>query len=197
MTASLLLPVSAGLARYKTLRLDTALLLGLFIFTFSEEAIVMYIYYALKGNPYWLQHLYSPVEYTIYVIVFSRWVNNSKIRKSLWISLPIYIALGIITDLTFESLADTNSFMASISCVVHIIVSLYVIFSLIAENRSTLYSNYIFWFCLGILFYSLGSVLYFAFYHFLVSYHMWVFHNICNIIAHIIYAKGFLCLQRH
>jgi hypothetical protein len=196
ITGSLLFPISVGFYRFNRLRTDTALLLGLYIFTFIEEVITIYILYGLKGNPYWLQHIYSPVEYIIIVLVFSRWIHNSTIRKALWISLPIYIILVIITDLTFEPLSESNAFMASISCVVHVFISLYVIISMYSEDHTLELSDYRFWFCSGILLYSMGSVLYFAFYHFLVSYQMWVFHNICNVIAHLFYAMGFLCLQR-
>ena len=151
ITVSYLLPISAGIINYKSLRLDTTLLLSLYIFTIIEESLAIYIYYVLRENIFWLQHIYGPVEYSIIVVVFSRWIENTIVRKSLWASLPVYIFLSIATALTFEPITESNSFMASISCVIHIFISFYVILSIV--SKGDVFSNYRFWFCLGILIY--------------------------------------------
>ena len=193
---SLLLPIISGLLRLSRLKIEMALFLWLFIFMFVEETYMEAVYHIYHTVPYWLQHIYGPIEYIIIIFVFSRWIDNSIIKKVLWISVPINIAYAIISVLTFESLNKTNSSLVLIFCVIYMFISVYVIFTLFTKDRGDVTSDYKFWMSSGLLIYSSGSLLYFAFYDFLVTYYVWLFHNICNVIAHIFYAKGFLCLPK-
>jgi hypothetical protein len=194
--SSLLIPIISGLFRLSRLKTEMAILLGLFIFMFVEEIYMECVYHIYHTVPYWVQHIYGPIEYIIIIFVFSRWIDNSIIKRVLWISVPINIALAIISVFTFESLKDTNSSVALIFCVIYLFISVYVVFTIFTKDRGEIMSNYKFWISSGLLIDSSGSLLYFAFYDFLVTYYVWLFHNICNVIAHLFYAKGFLSLPK-
>ena len=189
------IPIFAGVFRLFRLKTEMALLLCLLTLMLNFELYSLSLY--LNGkNPYWLQHVYSPIEYIFVIVIFSFWIDNARFRKMLFISIPVFILLAVVTVMTFESLDISNGFMASISCIAYIVVSLLVIHNIFTTKNGLVYKNYKFWVSAGFLLYSSGSILYFSFYDFLASYHLWLFHNICNVLANIIFTIGFLCLPR-
>jgi hypothetical protein len=188
------IPIVCALQRLSRLTTGMAVFLGLLIFTVCTELYSLYAL-ILKSNPFWIQHLYTPVEYAAVGFIFSRWFDNKYLSRAILISIPIFWIICVISVYTFEDLTRTNGFTAMLACSVFLVSAGYSMISLIKKDIGDIHKNNRFWIIGGLFIYSSTSLLYFAFSDFITTYYPWLIHNICNVTVNIMYGVGFLCLK--
>lgn len=192
---SVVFPASAAIYRYRRLKLEMKILAFLFFITLLDE-IYSFIQVIRKMDVHWAQHLYTPLEYTLTILAFSFWVNNSLLKKTMRISIPIFIAICIISIFILPNLHNLNTFTASLSSVVYVLVSAYMILAIQNELADSVASDNRFWMSSALLIGSAGSLVYFSFHDFVFSWTIWGSHAVVNVIASIMFAIGFICQQR-
>lgn len=113
-TFSTVIPFMVGVYYYKRAEIEMRILTYLFAFTFLISLLI-YLLCKLGLKFYWAQHVYTPVEYTFWMVIFYRWIGNAKIKRLVIISIPIFLAI-CVWDLFDTAHIDTiNSLTASLA----------------------------------------------------------------------------------
>ncbi len=194
--SSTVIPVSVGVYLYRRLSPDMKILLFLFAMVVLVEG---YTFYQTlnKTDYYWIHHIYMPFEYGLMVFVFSCWQKRSLMRRALRISIIIFLLVCVADVIASRSLNVFNDLTAPLAYTLYVGISAYTLMNLQKEGYHSCFKNYRFWVGSALLLYSSGSLAYFAFFDYFLSFGIWGIHAVLNIIAHILYSIGFICQTRH
>jgi hypothetical protein len=192
---SAIIPLSAGARRYSRLRPEARLLLILFGLTVVIEA---YGYYCgqTKQNVYWLFHIYTPLEYSLLMVVFSFWQKNAVLARALRLSIVIFAFICIVNALIPNNLTKMNSFTISLSCIAYALVAAITLISLKQSDCGNISKDMRFWVSSGLLVYSSGGVGFFVFFPMIAQSYLvavWSVYSVINILAYVLFGIGFLC----
>ncbi len=194
IVASAFVPAITGLLLFRRLNPDLRLLLLLTAIAAMVEGYTFYL--AMNSrNPYWVHHIYMPIEYAIFAIVLSSWQRNNRAKKLFRLSIPPFVILCLWDIFGGGNLKDLNALTASIAYTLYVGMSAYTLVNLDYENiRSTL-SDYRIWIGTGLLVYSAGGLAYFSFHETIVANYLiqiWVIHGVLNILSYLMYSVGFI-----
>lgn len=184
--------VAIGGYRFKKLNLEMRLLFWLFVAAAIEELVLVVLARTGHQNS-WTSLIYAAIEYSIFGLVFSRWIVNSIIRNALIISIPLFIITEIIALFAASNMAITSFFVFSLSSVFYVLYSSYMLIQLQKEDYGDLFESYKFWVTAGLLFYSAGSIVFYVITIFMVNKIAYFLFLAVNGISYGIYSKGFLC----
>ncbi len=187
-----LIPVITGILSYKLLTRELKILMGFLIISFSVAMVSTHIAFTGKSNMM-VFHIYTLVEYTFLIIIFSYWQKIKAVKTGLLISIPLFTLIWIIVKLFLEDPLRFDNFTSSLECAVLVSVSAYTLFSMVGENLKSLYREPRLWVSTAVLIYFSGNLITFALSSIIV---IWTIHNVLHIIADLCYAGGFLCLRR-
>ena len=193
---SFALPLAAGVFYIKRLDGPMRLLVLLMIAVGITEVSSFFLIEFLKTQYYWIHHLYSPIEYTLFALIFSRWINHRLYSKLVIYSIPAFIILSISNTLFLQGLNQLNSYTITLMFIIYTIITLYVLHQIMADDIGNILKNHIFWVSTGLLIFSTGDLAYFAFHplveeHYLVV--IWAIHTIFNMTTYIFYFVGIIC----
>jgi hypothetical protein len=194
-TASAAFPVVAGLASCRRARLDTRLLLFLFILILLIDFYYLYCAWRQTGAN-WIHHFYAPVEYAILAIVISTWQARRYEKKIILYSVALFTLLCAWDIINVKDWTSSSDFTASVACALFVGMTSYTLIEIERRQAGSLLRDYRFWFLIGLLLYSSGNLAYFAFFRRFVSYYLWAGHNLLNIVANFCYTAGFVCQAR-
>jgi hypothetical protein len=95
--ASAAVPATAGIINYRSLEREFKLLLGLFMIVVLVEGY-SYLEYLnnTNTNTHWVHHIYAPLEYGFFAMVFSYWQKSEIVKKTLLLSIPIFTLICIV-----------------------------------------------------------------------------------------------------
>lgn len=144
----------------------------------------------------WLGHLWTPIEYSFLILVFSYWQKNHGIRKALRWSIPAFILIWIATQLWWiNPFAQIFNPSRSMSSIVLTLLAIFTIFQLTEDFTSSSLKDYRLWVSLWVLVYCSSNVLLFSLGSFVMIDMVWTLHSIANIVGNIGFAVSFLCLH--
>lgn len=138
----------------------------LILLTLISELIAKYIAFGLNKPNSIVYHLFTPVEYTIYVIIFQGFLDHKKWNTLLWLSAIGLFLFEIVNTIFFQSLSVTNTNVMITESVLLVFLSL-MLFLKIRETPSigNLLKEGVFWFNSAVLcYYAFNSLI-------------WGFHN--------------------
>ncbi len=187
-----LVPVIIGISSYKLLTRELKILIGFLMISFSVAMVNTYIAFTGKNNMM-VFHIYTLVEYTFLIIIFSYWQKIKVVKTGLLISIPLFTLIWIIAKLFLEDPLRFDNFTSSLECAILVSVSAYTLFSMVGANLDSLFQEPRFWVSTSVLIYFSGNLIAFAISSIIV---IWTIHNVLHIIADLCYAGGFLCLRR-
>ncbi|OGC89551.1 MAG: hypothetical protein A2W25_14390 [candidate division Zixibacteria bacterium RBG_16_53_22] len=194
-TASSALPVAAGFAFYRRARLDTKILLALFILILAIDFYYLYCAWR-QSSANWIHHFYLPVEYAALGIVISTWQARLIEKKVILSSVVLFTLLCAWYIIGVQDWTSSSDFTASVACALFVGMASYTLIGIERRQAGALLKDYRFWFLIGLLIYSSGNLAYFAFFRRFVSYYLWAGHNLLNIVANVCYTVGFVCQAR-
>jgi hypothetical protein len=188
-------PFLGGLFKFKHLKRDTKILFAFFTVALITEAIVKILAYN-KINNLWLFHVFTIVEYSFWVIVFSFWQKEHNVKKILKVSILIFAIIWLVNLIfSIERFSEYNNVSRSIESILLTAIALFTIYNSYLESYVELYKNYIFCFSIGVLIYFSGNFLFFSLGSSIVNgIDVGTIHSILNISANLCYLRGFLCL---
>jgi hypothetical protein len=196
--SSVLIPLITGLLLFRRLSADLRLLLLLFLIVATVEGYTFYLVMQSQ-NPYWVHHVYAPIEYALITTVLSSWQQREWVKKLFRLSIPPFVIFCLWDILGGGNLKDLNALTASIAYTLYVGMSAYTLVNLDYENiRSTL-GDYRFWIGTGLLVYSAGGLAYFSFHDTIVANYLiqiWIIHGVLNIVAYLLYSVGFVYQAR-
>ena len=116
-----------------------------------------------------------------------------------------YTLFWFISKWTFEKWDQPGSYTLTVSTLVFILFSLYMLYRLVSRKDSSgepIRGNFQFWVTSGILLYFAGSAIEFLMLSLIVNlsreafFNIWSIHWSINVVVNICFAFGFLCLKR-
>lgn len=150
-------------------------------------------------NNLWLMLLFTMLEYVFLVMVFSHWQANVRIRKTLLISIPVFLLVGISMMVSIERMSQISSISRSIEGVLLIMIASYTLFKIQARSEMPLLRNESFWVSIAVLIYFLGTIIFFALSDLLRTLPPEVLgvvaigYTSINVLSYVLYARGFVC----
>jgi len=150
-------------------------------------------------NPYWVHHVYAPIEYALTATLFSIWQKKAAVKKLFRLSIFPFAILCLWDILSGGSLNDLNAFTASVAYTLYMGMSAYTLLNIDQKNIRSTFSDHRFWIGTALLFYSAGALAYFSFHATIVTdflVQVWALHEGLNIVAYILYSVGFICQAR-
>lgn len=197
--ASCLIPLFAALYVYQKLTSVLKIFLLLLVLVAVTEASGFILSY--EGVRYlWIYHIYTLVEYSLFVLIFLFWQKEPRVRKILGFSIPGFFVIWLIAKFSVERWGEMDNFTSSLEAVILIGVAAYTLINLTQEKMNSLIADPRFWITMGVLIYFTGNIVTFALGNVLLSLLqkgdqvIWPLHSILNIVANLFYAGGFLCL---
>lgn len=198
---STLVPFVASLIMWRRLDRPMRILAWMFLLAVLFETTSL-ILYQLGAHNLWLLNFWVPVEYTCTILAFAHWQKNRVLQKSMRFSVPVFLAIVALNKLTIEPLTSIDSYSHSISGIVIILVVLVTFQRLITDSGATLVHDPRVWFSTAALIYHAGTLMIFTLGSRLMEQDMAAFsaiynvHSVLNIMAHLLFAGGFLCRPR-
>jgi len=183
--------VVVGLYVYKYLPKEMRILL--FFFSTAVLINLISLYLALHYiNNLWLFHIYTLLEYSLLMVVFSYWHKIIIIKKSLRVSILIFIIIWIIAKLILEDFNSFDNFTSSLISALLTIIAIYTLVRLAKDYPADIFKRPQFWVSTAVLIYYTGNIFTFALSSTVI---IWSIHNLLYITANICYAGGFLSLR--
>ena len=184
-------PVLFGLYFYRRLNLTLKIFLA---FTFVLLILdIAGIYLASIGiENLRLFAVLTLVEFSLLMVILSRWQAGKKVRRGLLILVPVFGMIWICAKLTIEPLNMWDFYTAPLASALIMAGALYTLFILNGNQVDDPLKEHRFWILTGLLFYYGGNIFIFAFSGTII---VWSIHNVLNIIANICYAGGFISIR--
>ncbi len=200
-----LMPFLFGLAIKNKRRLNKDIkwfLLFLSLAAFAEVVITSLALYGFQNAR--IMEIYSLLEFSLLIYILTFWQGKNTLKKILWLSIPVYWALYLVIKLSgLENLGSgqINYLTQPIGLMIIFIFSLYTLHHLRSGRQEHLYADYRFWILSGMLLYTGGGVVVFAFTD--VARHsnglifLMYFHAVLNIIHNLFYTIGVFIILRY
>ncbi|MBI5022074.1 MAG: hypothetical protein HZB59_11620 [Ignavibacteriales bacterium] len=164
-----------------------------------EMMVSIVIILGISHNTSWISHVFPPLEYLLFAVIFSKWQKNIYLKKAYIWSIFLIAAFSIVNLLFFQSVAQGNTYGMSIQKLLLISMSAAVLLELNKEGIYPLTREYRFWVAAAVLFYNLTTLMMFSLANLILSLGeqfsipIFMTHMALSIITYLIYTKGFLC----
>ncbi len=193
-----LVPLIAGICAYRRSSTEMRILTIFLVFVLLIEILGFSLFYNNFDNS-WLFHIFTLIEYSFLVFIFSNWQINTILKHILRLSILFFTLVWISAKLLFENFNSMDNYTASLESILLIAISVLTLYSLTKENEKPLFIDSRFWICGAVLIYFSGNFMTFAFSNIIGSLLadkiiLPPIHSILNIIANLCYAGGFLCI---
>lgn len=187
-----LIPLILGLSRFARMRTEMKILVFYFLSASLVDTILILQAYNAKYN-LWLIRYFTPLEYSLFALVFSYWQVRWRDRFLVYASIAGLVAYFFFSETFLNRHGSFDSYTASLEGLVLIGVSSYTLINLKTKSLDNLTGDYRFWICSAVLIYFSGNLLLFSWSSMIAP---WWIHNLLNIAANLLFAKGILCLKR-
>jgi len=153
----LFLSLACWLSRFRDLSPALKALGVPLLATLVMEGYAAYLMFQMT-NTVWLYHFITPVQYTLYAFVFYHGLAGAGIKKTVLVSVPLYLLASLFIILQLQSSSEYNSYarlMKDALIVCCALVYYWEVFTKLQVIR--LAREPMFWVSTGLLFYSLGN----------------------------------------
>jgi len=104
-------------------------------------------------------HLLAPVEYAVLSLLYHHTFRDTRIRRAILFSIPLFIALSALFSLYVQRIDTNNSYIVIIeSTLITLWSLLFLRETIMLQRESALQKFPMFWVSIGLLFYFVGSV---------------------------------------
>ncbi len=147
----------------------------------------------------WLFHFSTPLEFFLTLGVFYYWSTDKRYGRLIIFFAVAYAILCIVAMFTFEPLSTSNDLTDNVSSAIQIFCGIFLLMSILLDDKSILKSDPRFWFSAGIVFYAAGTLLLFGLFTVLLSTSkqlfkiVWPFNWVLSIISLGFYLRAILC----
>ncbi len=169
---------------------------------FAEVVITLLSLYDIKNAG--AIEIYSVFEFSLLMYILTFWQGEDKLKKILWLMIPVYWVLYLIIKLSgFENFGSgqINYLTQPIGLMIIFAFSLYTLQHLRFDGHRRLYTDYRFWIVSGMILYSAGGVVIFAFTHVGSRSNGLIFlaysHAVLNIIHNLFYTISVFIILRY
>lgn len=175
---------------------------ALLIFSITTEMIVDVL--KAKGIEHHIMyHIYIPAEYSLLALFFARQRIAPHVKRYILLSIPVFIVASAIISLFIIQPPHFPSVQFNAEGLLIIVISVYTLFAIEADDLTPFHTFPIFWICSGIILFHTGLFLFNGAYNYLLSNqtreakHL---HSLINTnlqyLLYLFWIIGFLCRQR-
>jgi len=138
-------------------------------------------YAGLKNNLF-IFHIFTPLEYVLLALFYRDIIVNSRVKKIISYSIPIFILLAILFSVFIQKPDTSNSTVIMIESVIVIFLSLFFLREvLLLQHATILYRFPLFWISVGILFYFTGNMIIEGLLNYMISHSMQLARRVYHI----------------
>ncbi len=190
--------VLVGGLRYKDLPHPLRILEWLIVISILDTVLE----WTLASNHFnnlWTSHLFTLFEIIFVFIMYSFWIKKKYYKIILFLCLAGFLILWIISKFTFEPLSLADDGTATISKILQIIFSAYLLLIVVREGDIIWTNDPRLWIAAGIIIYSAGSLFWLALFNKMLQVSperlklLIPYNWILMIISNLFYARSFLC----
>jgi len=194
-------PLFVGLFYYRLLIKEMKILVVYLSISFIFELSLLL--YGLSGvNNLWMVQAWTIIEYIFFVLLFSYWMKDGKLRKLLMFSTMPFIIFYMI-DIFFLGQANKfNSFSRSVGSLIFSGIAGYTMYDLSKAHTGSLWQNFRFYLVLAVFLYFTGSLMIYALSNLIIEYAanlaipLFIIPLVLNSISYFLFAGGILCQVR-
>lgn len=160
------------------------------------------IFKRYNANYYLLYQFYTPLEYGLLGIYFSKYTNNTVLKKSIYISIIVFISFCTVSLNTLKN-SDYPWLLTIIETILILTFGFITLFQIKAETDVSIFQKPSFWICTGLIIYFSGTFFINGVFNSVLSnnkletlknYHL-VFNSIFNYLLYIFIIVGF-CVKK-
>jgi len=196
---SVLIPIVAGVYKYRVITRKMKILLFLLIIAFATDISVT-IFWGSQITP-WLVHIYVLIEACLVLLIISYWQESKRMKIFFKVIIGLFIVVWSCSKFTFETFSGYFYLTGSIESALLTLCAGYTLFIVIGNSEQPLLSQYRFWVLLSFILYFMGTLMPIAMQAILfnrskeVYFIAWSITWILSIISNILFTVGFLCPQ--
>jgi len=152
--SSLIISALIGIVYFKKVETPFRWIAILIWMTLLSEGVAKYIAYGIGQTNNEVYHIFTPLEYIIYIFIFTGFLNSKKWNAMLWLSAAGLVLLEIGNTIYFQSWKEMNTNTIITENVLLVFLSL-VLFLRIRKIpfQQNLLKEGVFWFNSGVLCY--------------------------------------------
>ncbi len=196
LSLSILIPMSAGVVRYRHLPASYHPLLYLLLIGVLNEVICYsFFYYSSNAVP---TNIYFLFEFLLFMWLFSNWnskLKNSKLHKALIIFM---VLIWVVENIVFQKIVVFNPLFQVAYSFILILMAVNQLNWLIVNERGNIVAHPVFIICIAMIIYFSYKVLTEVFYHYapvsLMKNNIFVIEACMNVAYNIILAIAILCI---
>lgn len=194
MVLSVLLPLGAGLVKWRSASRPMRLLTVLLLYTTLSDIFSVTLALRPTSNIF-LFHAGIMVFYPILALLFSYWHSRRPKRLLRW-SIPIFIAAVLLLFvLGYETLDMPPVYSLGVMSILLAIISLYTLYTLMQSNSTPVYRDERLWVSLGVFVSFVSTTFIYSGIVGGVTIDIWIAHNMIHTIGNFCYLAGFLWMQ--
>ncbi len=194
-TFTTLIPIGAGLLRYKTAGKIFRLFLYFLIFGFLTDLLVWQLMEVSRNASFYL-FIFFPLAEALFLLWFIKVTNASPIISKICNILFIFmIPFWLCDHFVFNTGEELNAVFDTSYEIIISILSAYSLLKL-AETETELKKMPIFWFQLGIFIYCFTTFFLSGFLGTSIMQSIWFIHNLINLIVYLLFTKAFLSISK-
>jgi hypothetical protein len=187
-----------GLLRYRICKISIKLLVWYVIIWFAAD-IVEFTMSRYHIHNLWVAHCDNIIEVTLFVAIVFNWRMSKIMGAVLLVSFISFTLLWMVSKFTFEPMSAGDDITFSFSRLLMICFALYLLFIVLHEQSIDLKKDSRFWVAAGFIVHSVGTLLLFSSFNYLISNFpnvlvtLYPLNWIFAIIAHLFFARGIWC----
>jgi hypothetical protein len=187
-----------GVFYYKKLPRALRILEWLIVINVTDSAL-QWLLASFNIHSLWTMHFYTLIEFFFVVMIYSSWMKQRRNRLVFLLCLAGFTILWIVSKFSFEPLSLTDDWTATISKVLQIIFSIYLLLDIVKESDIVWTNDPRFWIATSTIIYAAGSLFWYALFNEMLKISPDLLKQsfsliwILMIIANLLYARGFLC----
>ncbi|MGB2868422.1 MAG: hypothetical protein WBD36_08225 [Bacteroidota bacterium] len=150
----------------------------------------------------WTSQFSLPIEFTLLMLVFYYSAEDPTLRKILFAILLIFVAFWSSSISVFGLLRTSHTYFKTATSAVLVLASCYILARIAAKETETIFAQAMFWVATGSVMYFGGTIVLFAlsgaiFKSSLLTMRLaWSMQSVLNVVANLIYLRGFLCFRQ-
>ena len=149
-------------------------------------------------NSLWITHITALLEYSITAFVFSLWCKNRVAGRVIGASIPIFLIISIIANVSFEKITSSGTFTVPLEGILLASAGVYMLIELIDEHEIELIRDPRFFLSVSVIVYGLGTAPFFTIYNSLsmisrdMAFRVAGVNWVLSIVANALYAIAFV-----
>lgn len=194
-TFTTLIPIGAGVLRYKTAGTIFRLFLLFLVYGFLTDFFVWQLMEVSRPASFFLFIVFSLAE-ALFLLWFVKVINATPVITKICNILSVcMIPFWICAHYVFHNSEQYSALFDTSYLIIISILSAYTLLKL-AEEKSDLQKLPVFWFMLGIFFYCFTTFFLSGFLESALLQKIWFIHNLINLMVYIVFTIGFLTISK-